>query len=357
MDSRDRSRLRVRFASGPRGLTRICAAALLGAALAACPRPVRAQSAAAGATAQALFDQARQLMQQGKYAEACPKFAASQRLDPGVGTQFNLAACYEKLGKTASAWALYLEVAATCRKLGETKREKVARGRADALKPKLSKLEVDVPKTSQVDGLKVQRGSVDLGSALWGVSTPVDPGKVTISASAPGKKPWTGTVEVAAGASAKIAVPPLADAPAAAAPPESTPVTGPAAGPAQAGPPGGDHAVQTTRPIPTTVWIGAGVTGALAVGAVVTGVLALKKKSDFNAINDGNHPKDAKQSAHDSAVSMGVINTVLTGAALVGAGVTAYFYLSRPEKPASGRTYVTPWATAHSGGLVVGGAL
>jgi hypothetical protein len=334
---------------------------LVGALLGICCAwsvPASAQSASERAAAQALFDEGRSLMGEGKLAEACPKLEESNRLDPSIGTQFNLAACYERAGKTASAWAMYLEVAAATRKQGEVEREKVARERAQALEPSLAKLSIVVPEPNRVEGMQIKRDNVEVGRALWGMAAPVDPGDIVVTASAPGKKPWTGQVSVAAGGSAQIEVPaledgppePVAGAPGAAAAPGSTAAGGPAAA---------DTGAEGSRPIPTSVYITAGVTGALAIGAVVTGIMALSKRSDFDAINDANHSEAQKQEAHDDAVSMGVVNTVLTGAALVGAGVTAVLFFTRPEQPPPerARAWVGPWATASGGGLVVGGAL
>src|SRR5687768_2018720 len=73
----------------------------------------RAQSDSAAA--RALFAEGRSLMEGERFAEACPKFEESLRLDDGMGTQFNLAHCWDKLGRTASAWALFLDVAAAAR--------------------------------------------------------------------------------------------------------------------------------------------------------------------------------------------------------------------------------------------------
>ena len=89
------------------------------------------------ATAEALFDEARALLKDGKPELACPKLAESQRIDPGIGTLLYLASCYEKTGKLASAWVTFREAAVAASRAGQTEREKVATTRAEALLPQL----------------------------------------------------------------------------------------------------------------------------------------------------------------------------------------------------------------------------
>lgn len=75
------------------------------------------------AGAEALFEQGRKLMAQGKVDEACPKFAESERLAPAAGTALNLATCYEKQGRTASAWGMYHEAISLSITSGQALRE------------------------------------------------------------------------------------------------------------------------------------------------------------------------------------------------------------------------------------------
>jgi hypothetical protein len=167
------------------------------------------------AAAQSLFDEGRKLMSAGKFAEACPKLAESQKLDPGVGTQFNLADCYEKIGQTASAWAGFLEAASAAKSMGQTDREKVARDRAAALAPRLSKLTIASSEAATLTGLEIKRDGAPVGRALWGTAIAVDPGSHVIEATAPGKKPWQTTAKVEGDkASVVITIPPLEEAPA-----------------------------------------------------------------------------------------------------------------------------------------------
>jgi len=72
--------------------------------------PATAQSERAASVA--LFDEGRAALQRGDLAVACSKFQESNRLDPAVGTAFNLANCEEQRGRTSTAWALFREVAA-----------------------------------------------------------------------------------------------------------------------------------------------------------------------------------------------------------------------------------------------------
>jgi hypothetical protein len=172
--------------------------------------PAHAQTESAAA--RALFADGRTLMEAERYEEACPKFEESLRLDNGMGTQFNLAHCWEKLGRTASAWALFLDVAAAARAGNQPQREAAARERAKTLEGKLTRLRIEV--TDPAPGMKIERDGQDVGKAAWGTDVPVDPGLHAIVASAPGKKSWSSETQVPASArTMAVKVPALEDVP------------------------------------------------------------------------------------------------------------------------------------------------
>src|SRR5439155_23616159 len=107
-------------------------AALLACMLAPCfiERPAYAQGASHKAAAEALFEEGRKLMAEGKVESACPKFADSQQIDPSSATLLNLANCYEKQGRTASAWATYRQAASLANANGRADHLAVAQKRA-----------------------------------------------------------------------------------------------------------------------------------------------------------------------------------------------------------------------------------
>jgi serine/threonine-protein kinase len=175
-----------------------------------------AQNAQVSATAEALFSEGRALLKEKKYAEACPKLAESLRIDPAVGTMLYLADCYEKNGQIASAWAMFSDAVSAAHNAGQSDRELKAKLRVQALGPKLVKLSLSpAPDNKATEGLELKRDGLVLGSALFGTAVPVDPGDHKIEVSAPGKKPWSGTVTVPSKAGTVIAfeVPRLEDLP------------------------------------------------------------------------------------------------------------------------------------------------
>src|SRR5580692_9240289 len=87
--------------------------------------PPTAPAAGEVGNAEALFDEARDLRDAGHYAEACPKFAESRGLANGVGVTLYLADCYEKVGKTQSAWTEFRNAEKLARDKGD-KRADVA---------------------------------------------------------------------------------------------------------------------------------------------------------------------------------------------------------------------------------------
>src|SRR6516225_9422157 len=117
------------------------------AALCAFVAPLCAAAQSPGADvalAEALYQRGRQLMAEGKYSEACPKFAESYRLDAATGTLLNLASCHEDEGKLASAWLEFTQAAAAARLDHRDDRVKFAEDHLSAIEPKLSRLAVTV---------------------------------------------------------------------------------------------------------------------------------------------------------------------------------------------------------------------
>jgi hypothetical protein len=221
------------------------------------------------ATAQVLFDDARALMKSGDYPAACPKLEESERLAAAVGTEFNLADCYEHAGRLASAWARFLQVASATKARGQTEREQLARDRAHALEPLLGRLAIFVEGPAKIDGLAVTRDGSVVDEPLWGVAVPVDAGDHTLRASAPGHAAWETRVRSTDGQTMRVNVEPLAVAPPAPPPPATTTV--PATPPTSTAPPL-KTSIPTSNTQQTAGWItlgGAGVLGILGLVGVL----------------------------------------------------------------------------------------
>jgi hypothetical protein len=281
------------------------------AALAA---PAFAQAPSNKAAAEALFIDGRNLMAQGKHAEACRKFEASQNLEPGIGTMLNLAQCYEATGRTASAWAQYREAIPLARAAGSREREDFATERSKALESRLSTLTI---RASGV-ALSVRRDGVVVDAAELGTPIPVDPGKHQVEASAPGKAPWSTTVEVTGDAArVSVDVPELDEAPSGSTPP-------PSAAPAVSA----DSGTQGSS-IQKPLAIGVAAVGLVGVGVGTYFGLSAGAKWDDAKAACRDYPYECSPQALDhqsSASSQATVSTVafIAGGVAIAAGAVLW---------------------------------
>jgi len=123
--------------------------------------------------AEALFRSARDEMSAGKLDVACPRFEESYRLDPTPGTLFNLAVCFEKAGKIASAWQRWQQAMDA---VGEgDRRYAEAQRHRDDLVAQLPKIVITLAPGFPEDATISKDGGV-FGRPSLGVPIPVDPG-------------------------------------------------------------------------------------------------------------------------------------------------------------------------------------
>jgi serine/threonine-protein kinase len=228
------------------------------------PSNARAQDRAG---AEALFDDARRLAEEGNAAAACAKFEESQRLDPAVGTLLNLATCYENAGRNASAWAALREAAARAALAGEERRADAIRAKAQSLEAGLARLQVAPSREGATVGLEIRRDDVTITRSLWGTALPVDPGRHAIGASAPGSLAWSQSIEVPSGPALIVVFVPRLE-PVAIRPASSASEIPPAAPPGRSG-------LTTGRTV--GLLIGAvGLGGLLSAAIAGTGAIVLK---------------------------------------------------------------------------------
>jgi hypothetical protein len=298
------------------------------------------------AAAEALFQDGRALLESGRVAEACPKLAESQRLDPATGTLIALAACHEKEGKLASAWAEFTEAAARATEELQSERRDLAVARVEQLRPRLSSLLVRVPEAvARTPGLSILRSGRVLGRGEWNAPLPVDGGSYAIDVTAPGYLPWRREIAVAAENDQSIVdVPELRAEPK---PAPKKPVTrAPVRSPAP-----------TPRGLSKLEWLGIGTAGAgvvtLGVGGYFLGKMVSKNAEsdgDCDEQNkcgpEGTADRNAALDAGNWATGFGIGGGVL----LLAGG--SLFLVGRTERNERAPLSVS----VHAGGIGVSGA-
>ena len=106
--------------------------------------------------------------------------------------RFNVARCEESLGRTGGALADFELAEREGRhdpsRARRTSR-KLAHDRANALRPRVPRLDARRPRARRRQGIAVTLDGGKLATATLGVPLPVDPGPHVIDATAPGRAP------------------------------------------------------------------------------------------------------------------------------------------------------------------------
>ncbi|MEP7126949.1 MAG: tetratricopeptide repeat protein [Byssovorax sp.] len=291
------------------------------------------------ARAQHLFDEAIVLIKAGRYAEACPRLEESDKLDPGMGTEYRLAECYEGAGRLASAWTVFRAVADAAQRDGQGERAAVAIRRAADLAPRVPMLVIEVPAAANLPGLSVRIDGNPIPASEWAHKVPVDPGQHLIAARAPGRVGWVRSIAPVSGTTT-VVVPMLGDglAPLAAPPPPPDEI-------AKAAPP------PPTQPGLSTPRIAALAAGGVGVAGLVLGtVFGLRAGSQWKSAQDDCKDrvngelcspagiqlgKDASTSA-----SLSTVGFVVGGAALL-TGTILWFRFA-PPRPLAAAANLAP---------------
>jgi hypothetical protein len=291
--------------------------------------------------AQQLFDDGRALLEARRYAEACPKFAESQRLDPGGGTLVNLAYCHELEGKTATAWSEFRDALAQALKDDRKDREELTRQHITDLAPRLMRVIVQVPESLAAQAPEVTFDRSKLSEAAWNTAIPVDPGEHRVTLSIGGTLRSSVPVVVSEeGRTYTVELSPL-DAPIVCREGQMRVA---------------DTCIAIPRPETpvrsTAFWVTLGGAGALLVTSAVTGIVALNAdayvKDNCSMDRDFCREPDAGEAA-TRAKTFAWISTVTLAAA--GAATVVAFVL--PRTP--GRTWAGGAVTLGVGSLRITG--
>jgi serine/threonine-protein kinase len=303
-------------------------------------------AAADPATAEALFQEGRALLDRGELEAACAKFESSQASEPSGGTLLNLADCRARQGRTATAWAHFIAAERLSRVQGRPEQAAEAQRRRAELEPSLSTLTLHAADTPPGLEAKVNGRSFDAGS--FDSRLPMDPGGLSIEFSAPGRKPArVAAVLMSKGHHLVIHVPELGPAVAPAAPVAQPAAPSPVSHPGRVEPDGGSR---------TLAWvIGGASVAALAVGGTF-GVMALSSNSDAeDACNQRNDecPPEALAAAKDRDRDA-TVATIGVGTGLAGLGVATILFLTSSPPDHSARPqglslHIAPGLTLISG--------
>jgi hypothetical protein len=311
--------------------------------------------ATAGQTTEDDINRARRLFQRAVEYEQAKQWGKALELFREVGAvkltpqvRFHIAWCEENLGKLVAALGGYELALAQADQVGQAFIEEVQE-KVDRLKGVIPKLVVKRGKGGEAATISLD--GVELGANSIGVEMPVDPGPHTVTAEAPGREDFMGTVSVGE-EEVKTLVVKMKKS--------EKPTTGGGGG----GGGGGDKQ-PWTPPDRTVPYIIGGAGGVFLIGA---GVLFYLRESSLSKLEDlcgdggfsscavAEEDQGTAQGYRDDAQLYTTLSGISAGVGVVAVGVAATMIFTEPSPPPeTGSIRLAPAAPGADAGISVFG--
>jgi len=294
------------------------------------------------ASAKALFDQGKTLFAEGKYGEACVKLEASFKQKELSGTRGLLGACYEKIGRLASAWAAFRDAAVMAERQGNAERAQASREQAAELFPKLAYVTIDARAIVKVPGVKVTIDGNEYASNALGDPIPIDAGQHLLEATALDHQPWKHTIDILDGEKQQTAISALVEDPTRRLALQK-------------------RVDDERRVARNRKRIALGLTGGGVVSLGVATTLAIMARSGWNRAKDlgcddsGSCEDAAGRREVDRAATRADLATYFGGAGLLLVGAGVFVYVTTPKARSERELRVVPAIASRSAGVLLEG--
>ena len=256
-----------------------------------------------------------------KFDVACAKFRESNRLDPAVGTLFNLANCEAQRGQLVTAWTLYRQV---LEKLPpDDSRASVAKAQVQSLDARVPRLTIRA-RGEMPAGTVVTIAGLALSPASLNSPLPLNPGRYAISVASPGRSTQEFSVALAEGDAAEFPVF-VGDSTSSPAPPVAPRV---AVSQSESASTDDDR---NNRELLAYTGIGVGAVG-FTLG-IITGLAGLHQESLGNQ-SCSDATRTCNQTGYDanqSAKSLATVSTVGFVVGVLAGGAGTYLWLTLPD--------------------------
>ena len=297
-------------------MARLVRAGLLGLVL-LLPSPAEAQpsnlpSDAELATARNLFAEARQLQQQGRWADALPKLEAIGHVRMTPQIRFHIALCHLHTGKLVAARNGFETALREARAENASQVVHEASVHIQALEARIPTVRIRLPEQPANPAVRIDDAPIHAG--LLAAPVPLDPGSHTVRVLATGHAPFEAKLDLEEEASLELTVTldPL--------PPSSSPSGTPP-------PPVAVH--DASAPDPTLGWVLVGVGGAMLAGSAVTAFVRASAISDIDDACPSHRDCDPSlEGTRDRAQTFGMLSLALAGLGIASAGTGGYLLWS-----------------------------